>query len=131
MSDIMKSRRSTRKTKAFTLIELLVVVLILGVLTGISLPAYISSVQTSRQNSANANARALATAVQARAIATGSYDTTLADYATDMGGSLPTNPCTGTATGYSIVGTSNSATVSASVGSNCGSWTPATFSMNR
>ena len=114
--------------RAFTLVELLVIVMILMILTSIALPAYQSTVTTSRIDSANANARALATAVQARALMAGSYDTNLADYAADLGGALPVNPCTGTSTGYVIVAGTNSATVTASAGANCGGWIPTTYS---
>src|SRR5471032_549271 len=92
----MKNTQIRKSRKGFTLIELLVVVLILGILTAIALPSYLSSVNASREGAANTNARALATAVQGKAVSGGAYDTTLIDYATDMGGAIPLNPCTGT-----------------------------------
>ena len=125
----MKNINSRQNRKGFTLIELLVVVLILGILTAIALPSYLSSVNASREGAANSNARALASAVQGKAIVNGSYDTTLADYATDMGGAIPLNPCTGTTTGYTITDTGTQCQIAASAGTNCGTWTPVVYTV--
>ncbi len=115
----------------FTLIEVLVVVLIISILTAIMLPGYLSSVNDSRQGTANANAKALAGCVQAQAVNAGSYDTTLTDYTMDMGGSIPLNPCSGTTTtGYTITASGLSASVTAAVGTNCGTWTPQTWALS-
>jgi len=120
---------SRPKCLGFTLIEVLVVVLIIGILMCITLPSYLSEVYAARQSVANSNAKSLAIAAQGKAITANGYDTTLADYAIDMGGSLPQNPCTGTTTGYTIAATATTATVTAIAGSNCGSWSPTIYAM--
>ncbi len=125
----MNKFTARKKKHGFTLIELLVVVLILGVLTAVALPSYLSSINASRQGAANANAKTLATAVQAKGIISGAYDTTLADYATDMGGALPMNPCTGTTTGYTLTNSGTQCLVNANAGTNCGTWTPSTYTL--
>ena len=125
----MSKRRSRNRSKGFTLVELLVVVLILETILSFAIPSYITSVYTARMGIANANARALATSAQSKGILAGAYDTTLANYAVDMGGTIPLNPCTGTRTGYTITTTGTSCKVVASAGTNCGSWTPTTFTI--
>ncbi|MDR3689728.1 MAG: prepilin-type N-terminal cleavage/methylation domain-containing protein [Fimbriimonas sp.] len=127
MKTTLPGHRTHRHTRAFTLVEVLVVVLILLVLTYVALPAYITEVYIARQGSANANARQLASVVQAKAITIGSYDTTLTDYTTDMGGAIPNNPCTATTTGFGITISGNQCRVAASTGSSCGTWTPITY----
>lgn len=125
----MKIKEPTSINRGFTLVELLVVLIILSCLTTVALPSYLASVNNSRQGVANANARAIATAVQSKALTANSYDTTLTDYAVDMGGSLPQNPCTATTTGYTITATTTTARIVALTGSNCGTWTAITYSL--
>ena len=125
----MKIKVSNSIHRGFTLVELLVVLIILSCLTTVALPSYLASVNSSRQGVANANARAIASAVQGRALNANSYDTTLTDYAVDMGGTLPQNPCTSTTTGYTITATSTTARITAQTGSNCGTWTAITYSL--
>ena len=93
--------------------------------------APVSAAILEMRNLADTNARALATAVQAHAIETGSYNPVLADYAREMGGHVPINPCTGTRTGYGLTVTDKhrTAIVSAYAGSKCGKWTPMRFQL--
>ena len=125
----MKDKYGRRRSKGFTLVEVLVVVFIIEVLVVIALPSYINSVYQARQETANSNSKSLAIAVQSHAITASSYDTVVLDYATDLGGSVPLNPCTATTTGYTITATATTATVTAGAGTNCGTWTPVTYSL--
>lgn len=126
---MMQLSRFKNGRRAFTIIEVLIVVLILGIVSLFALPAYITSVITARQGAANSNARELASAVQSKAVGANAYNTTLSAYNIDMGGAIPINPCTGNNTGYVITATATTATVAASTGTNCGTWTPITYSL--
>lgn len=85
------------------------------------------------RHQADTNARALATAVQMHMIETGTYNPVLSDYAKEMGGTLPINPCTGTRTGYglTVIDKHHSAIVAAFAGTKCGKWTPERFKLTQ
>ncbi len=125
----MKSSRRQSRLRGYTMVEVLAALFISGILMDIALPSYLAEVYRARQGAANANAKSLAIAMQSHAVTSQVYDTTLNDYAADLGGTLPLNPCTATTTGYTITSTSTTATITANAGTACGTWSPITYSL--
>lgn len=125
----MIHKQSRHRTLGFTAVEFLVLVMVLGVLSAVALPSYFNTVNSRGQTIANENAKALADAIQRRVGNTHNYDTTPSDYAFQMGGSMPVNPCTGGKDDYKIMVTGNSCSVMAVGGSNCGVWTPTIYNV--
>jgi hypothetical protein len=104
-----------------------------GQATGVTTTAsQVSKKIETMRHQADVDAKAIAAAAQAHAIKSGKYSNVMSDYALDLGGKLPINPCTGTRTGYTMVVFNNGkqAKIAATTGILCGKWSPKVFELS-
>lgn len=103
-------KRLTKEEKGFTLIELLVVVIILGILTAIAIPSYLSFKGRANDSAAKANVRAIIPSVESYFADNNSYASmTLANLQSTYDQALDTTKYTlngQTATSYCVSSTS-------------------------
>ncbi|MBS1708387.1 MAG: prepilin-type N-terminal cleavage/methylation domain-containing protein [Armatimonadetes bacterium] len=136
----MRTLRRNRSA-GFTLVELLVVVLILQILAVVALPAYLTAAKEARTKTANSNARAIASTVKANWMRLGATNYTsvitstgsdvTGNLAKDLGGSIPSNPCTGgkvLGTDYTITSATTTCTIKAVTSGSCNATTTFTLS---
>jgi general secretion pathway protein G len=70
-----RPRRTARRRPAFTLIEMIAVLVIIGLIVGIGVPAYMNYIESSRQQSAQAQTRLMSDSAGAFNMHVGRYPT--------------------------------------------------------
>ncbi len=106
------TRPALQREDGFTMIELLLVVLILGILAGITWPAYVGQRAKGQDAGAKSDARSMLSQVEACETTTGDYFACESgDTALDDGGFPTSVTASAVAGGYDITATSHSGNV--------------------
>jgi len=92
-----------------------------------ALNAYVSSTHAVAQSAANDVARTLSASIEAKVASGQFFESSATNYARELGGVLPKNPCAPDALGYDVKATSEAVVVTAQQGTDCGTWSPDVF----